>query len=764
MLRELLARKSALLVLPLVVSVATLTTSCGGSSGGAKPMVLVQFLFLDRALNPTAPTGTGSLPRNAILAWVFSELVDPASVDNQTIQLRFGPTGQSVPQGSFSFDGNSVLFDPTVTSLGQPNPFGLEPETQFTVDLPNYEEQDEVVRNADDDPLLVSYFTTFRTASGYIRELIPPSVVGITFIPDPCVVNPLTCQVPGNGIMGIEFSEAMDPASFSLAGPGDPNGPANINAAVDIRYKPDVQINIDSGLVDAGGFGKPIPGFFTSNAAATIYFFNPAFSFGDGKYVFDVRVRQGLKDLSGNQLVNPRSFPGPSGYTVDGTGLETGFILFEGFDTTTDIDFMNTDSDWGVGEESVLQGAAITTRNALVLGRQFHKNGAWGQYFASPNPLIGAKLNTVPGVPTPNPPTAAGRRVLLAFTDVEMGASGAVTAAGWGPDSNAIFSAIYPEVFLRAGHQKQTTMNLGSTFSGNYEGQPAVLFTGQYNVGQAANIGNTPGWNDCPPTATCAAHDNEGAYNVAPPCSQAPIQPHNYPLFWYTGFYPWPTFSNFFEWQDKTGADGDRVFLWDMSVREGDTWQQIRGWFAFLYPCAGWNAIPPMAGFPNRHLYSVFEGESPNPIGTFANGLFNPEPSVLDTSFTITKRTSRAQTLFYTDGNQGANSVQNTFPGKVNNFLSPVVNPAVQVGGTSATIQFQACDIVDNDRRNVIALPGSFFDGNGNGTFEPDGDWTTDINDCDGFNNIRWRITLVSNLNSMERPRIMDVQLPFVSN
>ncbi|MFV1958223.1 MAG: Ig-like domain-containing protein, partial [Planctomycetota bacterium] len=219
MRRSLLNRALGLLLAVAVAGLASATTSCGGGGGvAAKDMVLLEFLFVDRSLNPLAPTGTQNLPRNAQILLVFSELVDPGSVNPQTIQVRFGPSGQSVPQGSYSVDGNTVRFDPTVTAQGQPNPFGFLPVTQYLVDIPNFEEQPNVVRNLDDDPNLETFFTTFVTSDGYIRELVPPEVVRVYSIPDRFEVNPLTGQWPGNGLMAFEFTEALDPASFILGG------------------------------------------------------------------------------------------------------------------------------------------------------------------------------------------------------------------------------------------------------------------------------------------------------------------------------------------------------------------------------------------------------------------------------------------------------------------------------------------------------------------------------------------------------------------
>ncbi len=93
--------------------------------------------------------------------------------------------------------------------------------TQYVVDIPNFEEQPGVVRNLDDDPNLVTFFTTFTTSDGFLRELVPPEVLQVYSIPDRWELYPLTGDWPGNGIMAIEFSEPMDPGTLH---PGRPGG------------------------------------------------------------------------------------------------------------------------------------------------------------------------------------------------------------------------------------------------------------------------------------------------------------------------------------------------------------------------------------------------------------------------------------------------------------------------------------------------------------------------------------------------------------
>jgi len=418
----------ARVVTPLVVlAVSCMSTSCGGGGVTAKEMVLVELQFLDRSLTPTAPTGTESLPRNATIGLVFSELVNPASVNNQTIRIRFGPSFASVPPGSFQVTGNRVLFDPTVTAQGQPNPTGLEPVTQYTLIVPGIAEQIDVVSNLDADPNLRTFLTQFTTSDGWLRELSPPVLEELIWAPD---VDPLTGNVPGNGLLGIVFNEAMDPASFV-------QGPVDVGN-LDIRHT-------DAAINDANGVAlTEVAGSFTAAPDLRTFWFKPFFSWGDERLVFTVEAFQGLTDLSGNLLVNPSSF-GP--FTSDGFGIETGKLLKEEFKTQDDMDGAATDADWGATEEGVLVGLPVTSRELYLYIYVEADNGTdsgRGQYAPLTAPLIGASLNQV--LPNIQPPTADGRRVMWAFPASKMGAPGAITAAAWGPDSYATFAAFYPSV------------------------------------------------------------------------------------------------------------------------------------------------------------------------------------------------------------------------------------------------------------------------------------------------------------------------------
>jgi hypothetical protein len=731
-------RAASVGMLVTVLALSCFATSCGGGGVAAKDMILVQLQFLDRGLNPTAPTGTQNLPRNAIVGMIFSEQVNPGSINNQTIQLRYGPQFQSVPAGSFQVNGNQVLFDPTVTAQGQPNPPGFDPVEQYVLDIPGIEEQNAVVENLDNDPNLTTFFTQFTTSGGWLRELRPPEVVEVVWAPNP---DELTGNIPGNGLMGLTFDEAMDPSSF-IQGRSDDGG------NIDIRYN-DAAINVTVG-VD----GAEIDGTFSPSADWRTFWFKPTFSFGAQKLVFTTELFQGLTDLSGNLLVNPGSF-GP--FTCDGKGISTGVTIIERFTDQIAMDPISTDADWGSSEEGVLVGLPVTSRNAYIYGYVEADNGGdsgRGQYAPIVAPLIGKDLNNF--VTNVNPPTADGRRVMWSFPATKIGQKGSITSAAWGPDSNATFAAFYKTVKLRAGYQKQDQLTLAPSFSGNYEGSPASIYSGSYSVQQSANVGNTPG-------EPAIAYG--GTPQMNPGCQGSPSSAGtagwNAPLFDFTGWYKWPKLTNFFEWDPQGAPDASsRVLIFDASVEEGDSFQQVRGWFGVTYPCSG----VLIGGLPLTRLYAEYEGESPNPESNFVAGIQNPEQSLTDTCFTITRRVSVGQSIFYgpdniDDGTPGGADNTSTL-GSDSDYLKQQISPSVQAEGAQVQMEFMGASGVD------VGALGEQIVNQAAGPFTKDSEgnpaWVQDINRCDGMGYIRYRASLISNLTSLEVARIGKVVIPMI--
>jgi hypothetical protein len=119
---------------------------------------------------------------------------------------------------------------------------------------------------------------------------------------------------------------------------------------------------------------------------------------------------------------------------------------------------------------------------------------------------------------------------------------------------------------------------------------------------------------------------------------------------------------------------------------------------------------------------------------------------------------SFAQSRFYTPNPQDAAgnlypapySNQRTF-GTKSDYLDAVLLPAIQEGGAVVLAEFQGAVALDpTSVRTKINIGQPFTD------------WGTDIDDCDTFPYIRWRLKLTSNLNSNTVARVSSVAIPIV--
>jgi hypothetical protein len=362
----------------------------------------------------------------------------------------------------------------------------------------------------------------------------------------------------------------------------------------------------------------------------------------------------------------------------------------------------------------------VTSRRAHVYGYAFTDAGPHsgaGQYTPFVLPLIGTNF------PVVVPPPAAGRRVMLAFSAAEIGAAGTVTGVAWGPELNATWAATYPNVKLRMGYQVDDSLNLRGTFSGNYASAPTLIYDGPYLVQQRANVGNTPNQ----PTM---AH--RGPY---PGCANGNF---NLPLFQYTGWVDWPVPTARFEWDP--GAGLDRVLLFDASVDAGTDWQTVRGWAGLTFPCSAvWDA-----SVPSRRLFGTYESDAP------IAGAVNPDAVVHDTSFTITRDQTIAQSLFYTPAGSAQVAAGGETYGADSDYGDAVVDPFLPSGQGMALIEFQGATNVLSDRRTIDLA-------------EPHTPWTSDIDDCDGYGFLRWRIRLRGDMGTLVTPRVFSVMIPVES-
>ena len=411
--------------------------------------------------------------------------------------------------------------------------------------------------------------------------------------------------------------------------------------------------------------------------------------------------------------------------TPGGDPVPPGFppmSIVEEFATNANEDANETTADWNNAavEADVLRSIPVTSRTATIFGYRFTDTGSnsgRGEYQPEPEFLIGQDLGVAqPGL---DPAASLGRRIQMAFTAAEIGAAGTITSVEWGPDRNATAGATYPNVRLRMGYQASDSMNLGSSFSANFDGSPTLIVDETYTVNATANVGNTP---DEP------TEPHVGSYPENPGCQTG--GQWNKPLFDFTGFYPWPSPSAWFDW-DPARSSG-AVMLFDASVAMGDATQRVRSWRARTYPCSGIL----IGGFPERELRSTYEQDAPNPPDNFQAGDVNPGPRVCDTRFTLTTLLSRGVSLFY----EGAY-------GTANDFGAASLLPAAQQDAATVQVEYQGVQQVLADRRTIDT----------NGAFTP---WTSNVNDCDGFRYIRFRISLRADPSTLAPARVERIVIP----
>jgi hypothetical protein len=254
-------------------------------------------------------------------------------------------------------------------------------------------------------------------------------------------------------------------------------------------------------------------------------------------------------------------------------------IIVESFDDQDNMDdeTLVQGGEWDTVKEGALRGGLATTYAPVTVQ---HTAATLGQ------PVVVRTRVAEPIVTEVVPPSGGGgctalpqgSRAQMLYTADEIGVEGAVTTAGWGPSSNAIFAANYPDVDIFMGH---TSLNaLGSDFTSNVNiGNPIAVYRGDYNVPQAANI------------------DPTGALD--------------------TKFWRWPDLSTVFEF------DGVNNLVFDAAVAGGTNCQIQRVAF-----------VPAGTAFPNRRAVTR------NAKSQTAD--FTVDTVIYDIQFTKRRRTTRA--------------------------------------------------------------------------------------------------------------------------
>jgi hypothetical protein len=192
------------------------------------------------------------------------------------------------------------------------------------------------------------------------------------------------------------------------------------------------------------------------------------------------------------------------------------------------------------------------------------------------------------------------------------------------------------------------------------------------------------------------------------------------------GFLNYPKFTNFFEY------NGNDDVLLDVEAKEGNTYQTHRTFLALTATFGTCNCVFFAGCVPNNSIGlrladSTYGSDSLQPP-QITGVTLNPSPYVHVMQFELAKLRSDAESLYY-----------NTFTPDPD-YLSPIINPLVQAAGATAIVQW-----------------GASADG-----IVQDVPFSTNIDDCDGFQYLKFHVILRANLFTGGRARIALFEVPFI--
>ena len=563
-------RGLAVFTLTLVVGLPLLA-GCGGGGQSGTPddsdLVVTYF----------SHQGRTDVYRNQFLEIRFSAPVDAESVTNRTVQFLTGP-GQATPaSGALIVDGDRVYFDPTRSQAAYDRgeltadlPFGFESLADYKLFIPAPPVRS-TLRNRSGRPILSEYVNSFRTSELYTPELEQPEFIGVGQLPggaptfelgfvppkyldqDPSSPTYGDTVVPYNSEIVIRFDEAILPASME---PGD---------TVLIKNQ-DVK--------DFLGNPVDVPGTFKPSKDGKDYIFTPSFHYGHGPYTISVTLSNQVTDLARNPLLNPRTMYFKTEYEPNVNTI--GFVV-ETFSSNQYEDILATTGEWNSAKKGELHGGAITTNIVTVA---YAPDGVNSRNANLDVPLV-ARQTGAACFAWPN-----GVRSQHSYSANDLGLAGSVTKIAWGPDSNALFAANYPNIAIRLGDTKTADGTLGTTFDDNFrDGKPLAHYDGRYDVPQRANI-----------------------------------DPDNGNAFW-----PFPTLTTPFEYSNDYGI------VIDFQVSPADNCQTTRGWFWGLF-----------AGGPGIRNVIATDRDA-----TKDNYTAGGQPWIADMQFTLRRGTTIGQSRFY---------------------------------------------------------------------------------------------------------------------
>jgi hypothetical protein len=197
----------------------------------------------------------------------------------------------------------------------------------------------------------------------------------------------------------------------------------------------------------------------------------------------------------------------------------------------------------------------------------------------------------------------------------------------------------------------------------------------------------------------------DGLYDIPQRADVDPQNPQG-------GFWPYPELTSPFEFNGENGL------LVGFQVQPAADCQLLRYWFH------GTGAAFP--GYPG--IRNIIAKEWDADADDVTGG---GQPLVFDMEFLKKRRTTKAQSKFY--------DTERTAP----DFATPNLSPSSQPGGASYKMEWQGADDPGDDL-----------------TYTP---WASTIDIADGKRYIRFRVDLISNLNSNTVARFDEIRIPFIS-
>ncbi len=607
--------------------------------------------------------------RNEGLVFKFSAYPKKNSVDDRSIRIgAVTPSGVRPAIGALRVKGRKVIFDPTQTQRSfdeskkknstvtcKDNFLGFDAFQDYSVEIPGPPEL-AVLKNLRRERIKQGFTGSFRS-NGTYNDPVPgqPRFVGdfgtgkLGFSPPR---SGSTGLVDEDALVIIEFSEPMDPATL------DPSS---------------------SVIVTRTAIGEQVPGFIRvdpTDRCGTRYQFVPSLGFGSDEvnlagWDVEITLTTAITDLAGNSLKRPVVFPLFRTRYVPGKPSSS--ILAEGFDDQDNMDTITIieGGEWNTLEAGfLLGGAAITFPNvdfqptSLSTGTTIVRTRVAEPLVAESIPSSGGGGCTA----LPN-----GSRCQMLYVPADIGDPGAIVATAWGPSSNALFAATYPDIELLYGH---TSAALGSDWGANVNlGNPVTVYQGNYDVPQALNI--------MPPGLI-------------------------------TGYWDYPAFTTPFEF------NGINNVVFDAIIPGGNNCQILRIGF-----------VPTGISFPTRRAVSR---DANSPSASFAT-----DPVMYDTRFKKRRRTTRAVSAWY--------ELASDDPLMAN----PIVSPSSQSGGVQVVLELEGA----HGKADPFN-PGGFIADVTTAT-----GYTTQVTDVDGHRFVRFRITMIANLNTNQTARISSTQVPY---